>query len=84
MLRAHGELAQEIGIPKENTFILANGDVLLLDKGKVSLAPSRVQADAIYVDGNDINGLSTAVIKDRKVLSNDGLVAILLSIDAKK
>ncbi len=83
MLREHAELGYELGIPKENTFILANGDVLLLDKGKVSLSPIRVQADDIYVDGNDINGLSTAVIKDRKILSNDGLVSVLISIDAK-
>ena len=43
----------------------------------------RIQADDIYVDGHDTNGLSTAVIKDRKLLSNDGLVAILISIDSK-
>ncbi len=83
MLRLHAELAQELGMPKENTFVLANGDVLLLDKGKVTLANSRVQADDIYVDGKDINGLSTAVIRDRKLLSNDGLVAIVITMDAK-
>lgn len=83
MLKLHTELAQEVGVKKENTFVLANGDVLCIDKGKVSLANSRIQADDIYVDGHDTNGLSTAVIKDRKLLSNDGLVAILISIDSK-
>ena len=83
MLKLHTELAQEVGIKKENTFALANGDVLCLDKGKVALANHRIQADDIYVDGHDTNGLSTAVIKDRKLLSNDGLVAILISIDSK-
>lgn len=83
MLKLHTELAQELGMKKENTFVLANGDVLCLDKGKVSLANSRIQADDIYVDGHDTNGLSTAVIKDRKLLSNDGLVAVLISIDSK-
>lgn len=83
MLKLHTELATEVGVKKENTFVLANGDVLCIDKGKITLANSRIQADDIYVDGHDTNGLSTAVIKDRKLLSNDGLVAILISIDSK-
>ena len=83
MLKLHTELAQEVGVKKENTFVLANGDVLCMDKGKVTLTNRRIQADDIYVDGHDTNGLSTAVIKDRKLLSNDGLVAILISIDSK-
>lgn len=83
MLKLHAELASEVGVKKENSFVLANGDVLLLDKGKVTLSNSRIQADDIYVDGHDTNGLSTAVIKDRKLLSSDGLVAVLISIDSK-
>ena len=68
---------------KENTFVLANGDVLYMDKGIVELSDTRIQAEDVYVDGHDINGISTAVIKDRKLLSNDGLVAVLVSIDSK-
>lgn len=83
MLKLHAELASEVGVKRENSFVLANGDVLLLDKGKVTLSNSRIQADDIYVDGHDTNGLSTAVIKDRKLLSSDGLVAVLMSIDSK-
>jgi ribonuclease J len=83
MLRMHAELAQELGMKKDHTFVLANGDVLYIDKGVVELADARIQADDVYVDGHDINGISTAVIKDRKLLSNDGLVAILVSIDSK-
>ena len=83
MLRLHAELAHELGMPKDRTFVLANGDVLYMDKGVVELSDARVQADDVYVDGHDINGLSTAVIKDRKLLSTDGLVAVLVSIDSK-
>ena len=54
-----------------------------MDKGVVELSDARIQADDVYVDGHDINGISTAVIKDRKLLSNDGLVAVLVSIDSK-
>lgn len=83
MLRLHAELAQELGMPKDHTFVLANGDVLYMDKGIVELSDVRIQAEDVYVDGHDINGLSTAVIKDRKLLSTDGLVAVLVSIDSK-
>ena len=44
----------------------------------------RYQGDDIYVDGNDISGLSTAVLKDRRILADNGLVAVILAIDSKE
>ena len=82
MLRIHAELASEMGIPKENTFVLANGDTLVLHNHKIT-AGRRVQTDDIYIDGKDITGLSTAVIKDRQLLSENGMVSVLVSIDSK-
>lgn len=82
MLRIHAEIAHEIGIPKENTFVLGNGDTLTLFHHKITTG-RRVQADDIYIDGKDISGLSTAVIKDRKLLSEDGMVSVLVAIDSK-
>lgn len=43
----------------------------------------RYQGDDIYVDGNDISGLSTAVLKDRRILADNGLVAVVIAIDSK-
>lgn len=82
MLRIHAELAEQVGIPKDNTFVLGNGDVLSLFHHKITLS-RRIQTDDIYIDGKDISGLSTAVIKDRKLLSEDGMVAVLVSLDSK-
>lgn len=82
MLRLHGEVAQSLGIPKENIFILSNGDTLVLRKHNISEG-KRVQADNIFIDGKDISGLSTAVIRDRNILANDGMVAVLISIDSR-
>ena len=82
MLRLHAELAQTLGIPKENTFVLANGDTLELRKHTIKEG-SRVPVDNIYIDGKDITGLSTAVIKDRKLLSTDGMVAVLIAMDSR-
>ena len=44
----------------------------------------RIQADDIYVDGNDISGVSTAVLKDRNILANNGLVAVVAAIDSSE
>ena len=82
MLRLHGELAQTLGIPKENIFVLGNGDSLSLRKHVITEG-KRIPTDDIYIDGKDITGLSTAVIRDRNILANDGMVAVLISIDSR-
>ncbi len=83
MLRMHAELAQELGIPKENTFVLENGNVLNLFNHVVTRG-GEVVTDDIFLDGKDINGLSTAVIKDRELLSDEGVVGVMLTIDSRK
>lgn len=82
MLKLHGEIAQSLGIDKENIFVLGNGDSLVLRKHTITEG-KRIQTDDIYIDGKDISGLSTAVIRDRNILANDGMVAILISIDSR-
>jgi ribonuclease J len=82
MLKIHAKLSQDVGIPEENSFVLANGDTLILKDGEARLGP-RIHVDDIYVDGNDISGLSTAVLRDRQILSEDGMVSILISMDSR-
>lgn len=83
MLKQHKDTAIETGIPRENIFTCANGDVLILRDHKVYESSFRIPADDIYVDGNDISGVSTAVLKDRKTLADNGLVAVIIAIDSK-
>lgn len=83
MLKLHADSAIETGVPKENCFICSNGDALILRDGEVFRANTRIQTDAIYVDGNDISGLSTSVIKDRKILADNGMVAVVVCIDSR-
>ena len=83
MLKLHADSAIETGIPKDNCFICANGDALVLHDGEVYRSNTRIQTDAIYVDGNDISGLSTSVINDRKILADNGLVAVIVCIDSR-
>ena len=83
MLKQHMQTAIDTGIPKENIFTCANGDVLIMRDETIYESSIRIPADDIYVDGNDISGLSTAVLKDRKILADNGLVAVIVCIDSR-
>lgn len=82
MQKLHGDIARSLGIPRENIFILANGDSIVLENHKITEG-ERIPAEDVYIDGNDINGVSTAVIRDRKILQDDGMVSVLVCIDSK-
>jgi ribonuclease J len=82
MLKQHAQLAIDCGIPKENTFIVGNGDMLSIYKGEVTRGPS-IQAVDVYVDGNRIGDIGNAVIKDRRIMANDGIVIVIANIDTK-
>ena len=78
-LMRHKELAIEMGIPKENTFVLAEGDVLELNKrqGKVT---GKVQAGGILVDGLGVGDVGNIVLNDRKMLSQNGLIIATVTL----
>ncbi len=83
MLKLHAATGVETGIPEENCFICANGDALVLRNGEVFRSNTRIQTDAIYVDGRDVSGLSTSVLKDRQILADNGMVAVVVCIDSR-
>ena len=83
MLMLHKRTAMELGMPEESIFVCANGDILILRNHEVIQSNWRYQGDDIYVDGNDISGLFTAVLKDRRILADNGLVAVVIAIDSK-
>ncbi len=78
-LMRHKELAIEMGIPKQNTFVLAEGDVLELNKrqGKVT---GKVQAGGILVDGLGVGDVGNIVLNDRKMLSQNGLIIATVTL----
>ncbi len=83
MLKTHADLAVECDIPKENTFVLSNGDVLSMYKGKIK-REGTVPAGDVYIDGNRIGEIGSAVMKDRKIMSSDGIVVVIANIDTNK
>ena len=82
MLKTHTDLAILCDIPKQNTFILSNGDVLEMSKNGIR-KHGHVIAGDIYVDGSRIGDVSNIVIKDRRLMSNNGILAIIINVDAQ-
>ena len=83
MLKTHCDIANLCDIPKQNTFILNNGDILNISKDNIK-KQGHVQAGDIYVDGSRIGDVSNIVIKDRMLMSNNGILAIVINIDSKR
>lgn len=83
MLWHHGQLAQEVGIPEENVFLLDLGDVLQFsgNKDKQAAVVGRVPAGQIFVDGLGVGDVGNVVLRDRRQLSQDGIVIALVTID---
>ncbi|HEP1818795.1 TPA: ribonuclease J [Streptococcus suis] len=82
MQKIHASLAVDTGVPKDNIFIMENGDVLALTKDYARLA-GKFNAQDIYVDGNRIGEIGAAVLKDRRDLSEDGVVLAVATVDFK-
>lgn len=82
MLKTHVDLAIETGIPKENCFIMENGDVLEITKTKAKVT-SRIETDNLFIDnsGEIING---ATIKERRMLSEEGMISIIFLMNKNK
>lgn len=82
MLKIHTELAQLCDVPKENCFIMENGDVLELNHESAEIT-EHFPASDVFVDGNGIGDIGSAVIHERQLLSEDGLVAACATVKMK-
>ena len=67
-----------------NTFVLKNGDMLALSHGSVKISDKSIPINDIYVDGKRIGDIGSSVIRDRKTMSTDGVLVVILNIDTEK
>ena len=82
MLKIHASLAQDTGVPEENCFIMGNGDVLALTADSARPA-GHFNANDVYVDGNGVGDIGNVVLRDRRILSEEGLVLAVATVDIK-
>ncbi|HUU08191.1 MAG TPA: ribonuclease J [Dehalococcoidales bacterium] len=79
-LTIHSQLAQSVGIPKQNTFVMEDGDILELSPLSAKKA-GRVTAGNVYVDGLSVGDVGTVVLRDRRMLSRDGIVMVIIAVN---
>ena len=76
----HGQLAQKLGLPKERCLLAVNGDVVAFSNGEACII-DRVETGRVFVDGKGVGDVGNVVLKDRKHLSQDGMVVVIIAID---
>ena len=79
-LSLHAKLAQSIGIPEASIFLLEEGDILELNPqgGKVA---GKVSAGNVYVDGLSVGDIGNVILRDRRMLSRDGMVVVIITVN---
>ena len=78
---ANAEIAESLGIPKENIILKLNGDVFEMVNGENTNSMEHIETDEILIDGNDSGDIGNLVLKDREMLGENGIVIISCTLD---
>ncbi len=81
-LKAQAKIVNQLGIEKENIFILHSGDVLELTKEKAEVI-GRVPVGTVFVDGLGVGDVGNVVLRDRRILAEDGILIVVLAMDSQ-
>ena len=81
-LKANAKLAESLGIPKENIFIMHSGDVVALDEKEAKIV-DKVHTGAILVDGLGVGDVGNIVLRDRQHLAEDGILIVVLTLEKR-
>jgi ribonuclease J len=80
MLKHHGKLAVEVGIPQENVIVVENGQIVELSGGRIKLG-ERIPGGYIFVDGQSIGEVDFSIMREREKLARNGIFLIDISVD---
>ena len=80
-LKAQAGIAKDLGIPKENIFILSSGDVLELNEQEPARVTGKVRTGSILVDGLGVGDVGNIVLRDRQHLAEDGIMIVVLTLE---
>lgn len=80
-LRRHAMIAENLGMPRDNIFILTNGEILNLKKNQVKKSKESISCNPVFVDGLGVGDVGNIVLRDRKLLSESGLIIVVAAID---
>ncbi len=85
MLRQHAELAQSIGVPKENVIVPDNGSLIEIDPTgtKITLRKEKAPGGLVLVDGFSVGDVQEVVLRDRQMLAQDGMFVIIASVSSQ-
>ena len=80
-LKGQAEIAESMGVDKENIFILSSGDVLNLSQSEAYVSDTRVQAGGILVDGLGVGDVGNIVLRDRQNLAENGIIIVVMTFE---
>lgn len=83
LLREGAKVAESIGFPKNNIFILDNGSIAEVTKYGIKISPHKIPIEYVFVDGLGVGDVSQVVIRDRQILAGDGMLVIIATVDNK-
>lgn len=83
MLLAHADLAKSVGVPDENIFTLDNGQMLEMTSSGVKTSEAKIPTGYVYVDGLGVGDVGEVVLRDRQVMSKDGMFVIIMTVDKR-
>ena len=87
MLKAHAELAEQVGIPKNKIFVADNGQIIEFSKQENNiigkLTKNKANSNYVMVDGLGVGDISNIVLRDRRVMAEDGMIVVIATIDSK-